>query len=246
MNTIPWLQPLNPIRRLPGWSEWQVPARLAALHLHRGEVVGELATGRHRFVGLHHQLWAADRREQQLLVVQQELLTADGLPVRLSVLARFRITDVRRLFEAQVDAEEAFRAVIQLALRELVTELTLDQLLEQRGSLGQPLTLAVAAAIGDRGIEVLAVDPRDLTLGAEVRQAHAAVALARKTALAELERARGQAAATRTLVNAARLLESHPGLAQLRQLEAFDQLARNSGHHHLLMHLPEAWMTAGL
>lgn len=57
---------------------------------------------------------------------------------------------------------------------------------------------------------------------AELRHAAAEVATARARGLAALERARSEVAATRALANAARLVAEHPGLLQLRTLQAVE------------------------
>ena len=59
-----------------------------------------------------------------------------------------------------------------------------------------------------------------MTLPAEVRAAVAQVALTKQRALAELERARGEAASLRSLANTAKLIAENPALLQLRTLQA--------------------------
>ena len=60
---------------------------------------------------------------------------------------------------------------------------------------------------------------RDVILPGELRRAYADTALARQRGLAELERARAEAATLRSLANTAKLLEERPGLLKLRTLQ---------------------------
>jgi len=55
-----------------------------------------------------------------------------------------------------------------------------------------------------------------------LRVAYANVLLAKQEGLTALERARGESAALRNLANAAELMERHPGLMQLRLLQAVE------------------------
>ena len=66
-------------------------------------------------------------------------------------------------------------------------------------------------------IEELVV--RDLMLPGELRHAYAETALARERGRTDLERARGEAAALRSLANTAKLLEENPTLLHLRTLQ---------------------------
>jgi hypothetical protein len=72
------------------------------------------------------------------------------------------------------------------------------------------------------GLDVEQVALRDVVVPVELRHAAAELATARAQGLAVLERARSEVAATRALANAAALVESHPGLLQLRTLQAVE------------------------
>ena len=57
----------------------------------------------------------------------------------------------------------------------------------------------------------------------ELKRIYNQLAEAKQEALAELERARGRAAVTRSMLNTAKLYEEHPQLAQMRLLDAVSQ-----------------------
>ena len=63
---------------------------------------------------------------------------------------------------------------------------------------------------------------KDLTFPTPIKEAFTRVIEAKKAAQAAMERARGETAALRHLANTARALESNPGLATLRTLQALD------------------------
>ena len=80
--------------------------------------------------------------------------------------------------------------------------------------------MAIAAErMGEIGIELLSVDVRDVMVPAELKRAYAAVVAARQEGAVSLERARGETAALRSLANAGRLLDDHPGLLSLRLVQ---------------------------
>jgi hypothetical protein len=79
------------------------------------------------------------------------------------------------------------------------------------------------------GVKVLRVSLRDFMLSGELKQAYAETVKARLEGQASLERARGETAAIRHLLNATQLMEAHPGLIQLRYLQTIDQAGHRRG-----------------
>src|SRR4030067_2173938 len=81
------------------------------------------------------------------------------------------------------------------------------------------------------GVELLAVNIKDIMFPGELKNIYAQVVNARNEGLAALERARGESAALRNLANAAKLMENNPALFQLRLLQA---VGSNSGNTIIL------------
>lgn len=186
-----------------------------------GRVRDVLGPGRHRYgrpwrTTLHR----VDVRPRMVTVPGQEVLTSDGIAVRVTVVLRVSVADPVRNLTAAQNAHEELYSAVQLALREVVAGLALEALLAARSGLGSEL-VAPVRAVGERlGLDVAELSVRDVMLPGDLRRALADVLLAQQRGRAELERARSEAAALRTLANAARLLDEHPALLRLRTLQA--------------------------
>lgn len=214
----------------------------SGLHFKDGRYVESLAPGKHRFWGRGHRVVVYDNRISELIIQSQELLTADSATLKLTAVAQWRIADARRYHVAAEDARQALYTRIQLALRQTIGDLTLDQIIERKAGFGAELLTRVHdQAATDLGIEVAAVDIRDTMLGSELRSAYSGVLTARKEAQTKLEKARGEAAALRTLANAARLFDDHPGLLRLRALETIKEAGAGYGNQ-LIVGLPEEFL----
>jgi regulator of protease activity HflC (stomatin/prohibitin superfamily) len=110
---------------------------------------------------------------------------------------------------------------VQVALRDALAEVEVtDALRHVRTAVSSRLLEAARIASAEVGIEVRDVVVRDVLLPAEVRAAQAELVTARTRGQAQLEKARAETAALRSLANAARMLDDHPALAQLRLVEA--------------------------
>ena len=181
-----------------------------------------LGAGRHRRLRWRRRRVRVQIRPRLLVVPSQEVLTADGLSVKLSLTVAVRTADARRWYEAVEDADAFVYAALQIALREAVSTRTMDELLGARGALSDDVRDKVEGAAEAVGIAIDSLSLRDVMVPAELRRAAAEVATARAQGLAALERARSEVAATRALANAARMVADQPALLQLRTLQAVE------------------------
>lgn len=181
-----------------------------------------LGAGRHRRLRWRRRRVRVPVRPRLLVVPSQEVLTADGLSVKVSLTVAARTADPRRWYEAVDDADGFLYAALQIALREAVGARTLDELLAARDSLPDDLRGRVVGSVEAVGVVIDSLALRDVMVPAELRRAAAEVATARTQGQAALERARSEVAATRALANAARLVAEQPALLQLRTLQAVE------------------------
>ncbi|BCK53806.1 slipin family protein [Nocardia wallacei] len=192
--------------------EWQ-----RTLLYRDGKLEKVLEPGRHRYDQRRCTLVAVDMRPRQLQVSGQELLTRDGLSLRVSFAVNWVVTDPLAFTTGAQYSESVLYAAVQETARDKVAAHTLDELVADRGLLAG--ADEVAAAVADLGIRVSSVRARDLMLPGELRKAALETVLAKERGRADLERARAEAAALRSLANTARLLEENPSLLRLRTLQ---------------------------
>jgi regulator of protease activity HflC (stomatin/prohibitin superfamily) len=199
-------------------SEWQ-----RGLLYVNGRFRAELGPGRYWTGVLGRQIHSVITARLLALVPAQEVLTADGFPVKLGAVADYRVTDPRLAHESTAGQwMESLRVAIQLALRGVAQSRSLEALLAARGELEAELLPVVQNATAPIGITVDRVSLRDLILPAETRRLVTEIERARREAQAALERARGEQAALRSLANAARMLRNNPELQTLRVLQALN------------------------
>lgn len=233
------------VRVRPGRALDVEPWQRAVLVRH-GQVVGVLDPGRHRRLTSGHHAHVVDVRPTVRSLPTQEVPTADGVTVKVTLAAVVRVEDVERFVVGAQGADDVLHLALQVALREVVAVRSVDDLVSGRAALGAALDAAVRA--GDEpagaavGLVVERVEVKDLVLPGELRRAQAAVLLARAEGQAALERARGETAALRSMANAARLVDDHPALLQLRLLQ---ELGDSTGHTVVLGSLAPGAAAAG-
>ncbi|HZM74271.1 MAG TPA: slipin family protein [Candidatus Limnocylindrales bacterium] len=184
-----------------------------------GQVKEVLGPGRHAYRRRRTVLHRVDMRPRWLTVAGQEVLTADGISVKVTaVLLATPVDPVADLTVRQVGSTDVYIAT-QHALRLAVARQTLEALMESRLDLSAELEGPVREAAARVGLEVNELIVRDLMLPGDLRRAFAEVLLAQQQGKAELEKARAEAASLRLLANTADLLEKHPSLLELRTLQ---------------------------
>ena len=217
---LPAIKNLRHVFRVPeGWT---------GLVYHHGLYVRRNNAGRHVLWGFGWTLNMIDLRKTSLLVPGQEVLTADSVGLRFSVLVTCQITDpAKAMHETQYWQGDLYNAA-QLALRTVVNGIAAEALLQQRLEIGAQLLARMQPEAAKIGVNVLAIEVKDVMFPAELKRAFADVLKAKQEGQAALERARGESVALRNLANAARVLEGNPALMNLRLIQSLSA-AQNAG-----------------
>lgn len=193
-----------------------------------GRLRGVLEPGRHWHIPRRDKLHRLDLRPVFVVIGSQEVLTADNASLKLSAVAQYRIADPLQVVRNSQHYYDALYLAIQLALRNVIGQYTLDQVLAKRQALGEETLLQARAAAQSLGLELQRLDLRDVTLTGDLKRAYAQVLQAQKEGLAALEKARGESAALRHLANAARMINNNPSLLYLRTLLTISESKGNT------------------
>ncbi|HKP03351.1 MAG TPA: slipin family protein [Chthoniobacterales bacterium] len=191
----------------------------AGLLYHEGKLSGTLAAGRRVRWGKHYRVTLVEVRKTLLNVAGQEVLTADNVGVKLSVVLTMQIVDAAKSALTADNYATHIYSAAQTAIRAIIAGVTMEALLTQRVGIGAQLSERIAPQAEAVGVKIDAAEVRDVMLPGDLRKAFSEVLKAKQEGQAALERARGETAALRNLANAARLVDNQPGLATLRFLQ---------------------------
>jgi regulator of protease activity HflC (stomatin/prohibitin superfamily) len=194
----------------------------------RGRSAGVLGPGVHWIAPVVSAVVRVDVRPAYLAVPGQEVLTADGIGLKITIVAKYQVTDPERALNAVAGYRDALYTQLQLALREIVGAAQVDAVLAGRMEMGKQLVAIVAPRAAEFGITIAEAEVKDVMFPGDLKKIFAQVVRARQEGLAALERARGESAALRNLVNAAALVEQRPSLLQLRLLQTVGQTTGNT------------------
>jgi len=191
-----------------------------------GEMVDTLDAGIHAF-------WRSNRsikvehmelRLQSLEIAGQEILTKDKVSLRINLSASYQFTDAVRAKMQLTDYQAHLYRELQFALRAVVGTRTLDSLLADKEALNSELFRSVVKQMAEYGIKIVSVGVKDIILPGEMKDILNHVVQTEKAAQANVIRRREETAATRSLLNTAKLMEDNPVLLRLKEIEALEKV----------------------
>src|SRR5499426_4000709 len=134
-----------------------------------------------------------DIRERDLTIKGQEILTADKVALRVSIIVQFRVNDPRAAIHEVADYEDRLYTDVQLAARRSLASMTLEEILTNRNRLSEDILRDVKEAAANYGVSILRADVKDLVFPGNLQEIMNRVLAAERTSQAQLVEARTKA-----------------------------------------------------
>jgi regulator of protease activity HflC (stomatin/prohibitin superfamily) len=158
-------------------------------------------------------------------VPAQDVITRDNISVKVNAVLYFRVTDPALAILEIQDYLYATGQLAQTTLLSVLGQVELDELLADRRKVNEILKQIIDERTDLWGIEVSAVEIKDVLLPDGMRRAIAAQAEAERERRAKIINAQGELQASETLAQAAKMLASQPASLQLRYLQTVTEIA---------------------
>jgi regulator of protease activity HflC (stomatin/prohibitin superfamily) len=155
----------------------------------------------------------------------QDVITRDNVSVKVNAVLYMRVSDPEK---AVIEIEDYLYATSQLAqttLRSVLGEVELDELLSDREKINAVLKKIIDERTDAWGIQVSAVEVKDVDLPDQMKRAMARQAEAERERRAKVIAAQGELQASEALAQAARTLATEPSAIQLRYLQTVIEIA---------------------
>ncbi|MET3135110.1 regulator of protease activity HflC (stomatin/prohibitin superfamily) [Oxalobacteraceae bacterium GrIS 1.11] len=175
-------------------------------------------------------LTTLDTRLTVLEISGQEMLTQDKVQLRVNVTAGYKIVDGRLMTSSLNDYKDFIYKEIQFALRASIGSKTLDGLLENKNETDEQILGYMKQKAKAQGIAMISLGIKDLILPGEIKAILSKVVEAEKAAQANVIRRREETAATRSLMNTAKVMEDNPVALRLKELETLEKITEKIEH----------------
>ena len=213
-------------QKTDGVLAFQIGEGHAGLLYVDAKIAAVLGPGMHAYWRYNRDVRAqeVDLRLQSLEVAGQEILTKDKVSLRVNLTAGYRISDALLAFTRQAKPVDYLYKELQFGLRAAVGTRTLDELLENKTVIDDVVNEHVKRRVVGFGLEVEGVGVKDIILPGEMKTILAKVVEAEKAAQANVIRRREETAATRSLLNTAKVMEDNPVALRLKELETLEKV----------------------
>ncbi|MFN2564954.1 MAG: slipin family protein [Gemmatimonadaceae bacterium] len=158
-------------------------------------------------------------------VPAQDVITRDNISVKVNAVLYFRVSDPALAIMEIQDYLYATGQLAQTTLLSVLGQVELDELLADRRKVNELLKQIIDERTDFWGIEISAVEIKDVQLPDGMRRAIARQAEAERERRAKVISAQGELQASETLAEAARVLQSQPASIQLRYLQTVTEIA---------------------
>ena len=155
----------------------------------------------------------------------QDVITRDNVSIKVNAVVYFCVRDPVKATVIIQDYLFATSQYAQTTLRSVVGQAELDQLLAEREHFNQILQRIIDEGTDAWGIDVSAVEIKDIDLPQEMRRAMAKQAEAERERRAKVISAQGEVQASEMLAQAARTMGQEPAALQLRFLQTVTEIA---------------------
>ena len=134
-----------------------------------------------------------DVRQRELTIKGQEILTADKVAIRVSILVQFRVTDPKAAVHTVDNFEDRLYSDVQLAARRSLASMTLEEILTNRTRLSEDILCDVKEAAAGYDVAIRRADVKDLIFPGNLQEIMNRVLAAERNSQAQLVEARTRA-----------------------------------------------------
>ncbi|MDP2665895.1 MAG: slipin family protein [Candidatus Diapherotrites archaeon] len=165
-----------------------------------------------------------DMRVLTMDIPRQQAITKDNVPVAINGVVYFRVEDPKKAIIKVQDYTYAVSQYAQTALRDVIGNMDLDDVLAERQKIGEQIAIIVGKESGEWGLAVENIKMQDIEMPEDLKRIMSRQASAEREKRANITKSEGDRLAAKNLAEAARIMNGTPGAIQLRTLQTIDGL----------------------
>ncbi len=171
-----------------------------------------------------------DLRTKAVDVPDQDAITKDNVPVNVNAVIYYKVGDAQKAILEIESFQYAIMQYAQTTMRNVVGEVTLDELLASRDKVADRIEQLVEVVTAGWGIDVSSVELKDVKLPESMERTIAKQAEAEREKRAVIITSEGELAASQNMAEAARALSAVPGALHLRTLQSINDISSDASN----------------
>lgn len=190
-----------------------------------GKCTGVRGPGLIILIPILEQMTKVALRTITMNIPSQKIITRDNVSIDIAAVAYYHVVDPQKSVIAIEDVYSAVNQISQTTVRNIVGQFQLDQLLSQTVDINQQIKAVIDAHTEPWGVQVTAVEIKDIMLPDNMQRAMAKEAEAERERRAKVVAAQGEFEAAVKLGEAADIISLHPVALQLRTLQTMAEIS---------------------
>ncbi len=171
-----------------------------------------------------------DVRTKAVDVPDQNAITRDNVSVKVNAVIYYKVSDADKAIVEVEDFRYAISQYAQTTMRNIVGEVTLDELLSSRDKIADRIREIVDKETDAWGLKVQNVELKDVSLPAEMERTIGKQAEAEREKRAVIINSEGELAASENISKAAEMLAKTPGALHLRTLQSINDMSSDQSN----------------
>ena len=163
-------------------------------------------------------------------VPDQNAITRDNVTVTVNAVLYYKISDAGKAVIEVENYKYAISQYAQTTMRNIVGEVTLDELLAGRDKIADRIRETLGKEVEAWGIQVHNVELKDISLPTDMERTIAKQAEAEREKRAVIITSEGELAAANNLAQAAKTLSETPGALHLRTLQSIIDMSSDQSN----------------
>ena len=190
-----------------------------------GRCTGVRGSGLIFLIPIFEQMTRVMLRTITMNIPSQKIITKDNVSIDIAAVAYYHVVDPMKSVIAIEDVYSAVNQISQTTVRNVVGQFQLDELLSQTVVINDKIKDVIDSHTEPWGVEVTAVEIKDITLPDNMQRAMAKEAEAERERRAKIVAAQGEMQAAAKLAEAADIMAAHPVALQLRTLQTMAEIS---------------------
>ncbi len=177
------------------------------------------------------QTWQrVDIRTKAIDVPDQDAITRDNVSLKVNAVLYYKVTNAKNSVIEVEDFGYATSQLAQTTMRDVVGEVSLDELLSKRDSISKRIREIVDKATDPWGIKVESVELKHVELPELMKRTIGKEAEAEREKRSVIIKAEGEVVASKNMAIAAKTLSQAPGALHLRTLQTLNDLSSDKSN----------------
>ena len=195
-----------------------------------GRFSGIMQPGWRIIIPVFQSFQKVDVRTKAVDVPDQNAITKDNVPVKVNAVIYYNVSDAQKAIVEVEDFRHAISQYAQTTMRNIVGEVTLDELLSSRDRIADRIREIVDAETDAWGLKVQNVELKDVSLPENMERTIAKQAEAEREKRAVIITSEGELAASQNMAQAAQVLSNVPGALHLRTLQSINDISSDQSN----------------